>query len=137
MTSTIYVYCVSPIDDFHLWTEAVQYLNQKVTKDFFSTSEFNEFNEVFGIGKMAARLLGWEGDIREGPFVSMLPSYDSGSNSPFIIAWKQDNNGTCFIVSPYLLPWIEVSTGSPMVRCNVVRKPEEWQLLMKLVKFEP
>lgn len=132
MNQIIYVYRVAPIDDFHLWVSPSTIFNETGTDDF---RLLDEFNEVFDVGKIAARFLGWEGDMREGPYVSMLPSHDSGSSSPFLIAWKQDNNGDCFIISPYLLPWIAV-LGSETIRCNVVCKPEEWQLLMKLVKFE-
>jgi hypothetical protein len=53
-----------------------------------------------------ARLVHWEGDIREGPFVSMLPFPGNNWSAP-IIAWKQDNNGTTFIASPVSLPWVE------------------------------
>jgi hypothetical protein len=50
--------------------------------------------------------IGFDGKLRsgEGPCVIPLPSgdYDCG----YLIAWKQDNNGSCFIASPYPLPWI-------------------------------
>jgi hypothetical protein len=50
---------------------------------------------------------GWEGDIRHGsgPFVCPLPDGDCGSE--YLIAWKQDNNGSTFIASPFCLPWLK------------------------------
>jgi hypothetical protein len=131
MNKSIYVYRFLPIDDSHHWTHPSAIFNEN-GKDGFRS--LNEFNEVFDIGKVTARFLGWEGDIREGPYVSILPSYDSGSESPFLIAWKQDNNGECFIVSPYLLTWMDMP-GTTMMRCDLSGVEPEWQLNMTFVKF--
>lgn len=55
----------------------------------------------------AARGLGWEGDVRGndcGTF--MLPDPDSNEFRQGYV-WKQENNGTCFIVSPRPLAYLE------------------------------
>jgi hypothetical protein len=52
-----------------------------------------------------ARRVGWEGDVREGPWFCPLPA--EGSDETFLIVWKQDNNGQTFVASPYRLPWLE------------------------------
>jgi hypothetical protein len=47
---------------------------------------------------------GWEGDFRGEPRVLWLPM-ETGFDYGF--AFKQDNNGTTFIVTPVRLPWVE------------------------------
>lgn len=47
----------------------------------------------------------WEGDFLAGPYVFLLPDPDSVTMQPGFI-WKQRNNGTTFIVSPFDLPWL-------------------------------
>jgi hypothetical protein len=54
-----------------------------------------------------AKKAGWEGDIREGPYVAGLPTHETADDGHFMIAWKQDNNGDTFVASPYRLPWLE------------------------------
>jgi hypothetical protein len=54
--------------------------------------------------KAAAALRGWEGDFRHDPVVLWLPS-ESGFEYAF--AFKQDSNGTSFVVSRRTLPWLE------------------------------
>ncbi len=55
-----------------------------------------------------ARKKYWEGDFRPNytPRVLWLP--DPRRNKfRYAFAWKQDNNGTTFIVAPFVLPWLE------------------------------
>jgi hypothetical protein len=54
-----------------------------------------------------ARRVHWEGDIRSGsgPFICPIP--DGDSTGEYLIAWKQNNNGTTFIASPFRLSWLE------------------------------
>lgn len=54
-----------------------------------------------------AKKVGWEGDIREGPYIAGLPTHETADDGHIMIAWKQDNNGDTFVVSPYKLPWLE------------------------------
>lgn len=51
-----------------------------------------------------AKKAGWEGDYRDRPRVFWLP--DEGSFS-YGFAWKQDNNGTTYVISPHPLPWLD------------------------------
>lgn len=65
-----------------------------------------ELEELFEDAKEDAREVGWEGDMVLGPVVFTLP--DPHSNSFAIgFAWKQSNNGTTFIFSPFELPWLK------------------------------
>ena len=54
--------------------------------------------------KQAAKEVGWEGDFREPPRVFWLPG---DNHFEYGFAFKQDNNGTTFVVSPQPLPGIE------------------------------
>src|SRR5262245_24164841 len=44
-------------------------------------------------------------DVREGPYLAPLPE-NNCCPTAFLLAWKQDNNGTTYIASPYPLPWL-------------------------------
>jgi hypothetical protein len=52
-----------------------------------------------------AQKVGWDGDIREGPFIFLLPDVEHGEMK-FGFIWKQDNDGITFIASPFPLPWV-------------------------------
>jgi hypothetical protein len=55
--------------------------------------------------RAATRLSEWEGDFSRGPCVMPIPDPDNnGFQAAFV--WKQDNNGTTFVVSPVALPWL-------------------------------
>lgn len=63
-----------------------------------------EFLEGWESAKEAAAEVGWEGDFRGHPCVFWLPSeYDC----EFGFVFKQDNNGTSFVISPKPLPHLE------------------------------
>jgi hypothetical protein len=69
-----------------------------------SVAEYEDFRDkAFALAKE----VGWEGDIREGPFIAGIPTHETADDGHFIIAWKQDNNGDTFVASPYRLPWLE------------------------------
>ena len=47
----------------------------------------------------------WDGEFREGPFVEGLPGCRN-IELAYVIAWRQDSNGTTFIASPEELSWL-------------------------------
>jgi len=59
------------------------------------------FHEAQGL---AARH-GWEGDFREPARVLWLPEEGSPAFTHAFV-WKQDHNGTTYVVSPHPLPWL-------------------------------
>ena len=64
----------------------------------------NQFELDFERAKHLARDHGWEGDFREGPFVMpVLIEIEVG----YAFVFKQDNNGTTFVLSPVPLPYLE------------------------------
>jgi hypothetical protein len=52
----------------------------------------------------AASGVGWEGDFRNGPYVGFIP--DEGEMATYFV-WKQDNNGTTYVVTPIEMPWLD------------------------------
>lgn len=54
--------------------------------------------------KELASQKGWEGDFKNDPVVFFLPN-ETGFIPGFVI--KQQNNGTTYVVTPYVLPWVE------------------------------
>jgi hypothetical protein len=107
------VYAISPIDDWCGW--------QKPSDVFRVSDGYNDWDNVtqwlrpkdweaaWARARALAKSLGWEGDTTFGPYVSVLPD---PSNSPFLIVWKQSNNGTTFVASPYELPWLDEHTDA-------------------------
>ncbi|CAN7160875.1 hypothetical protein LJR267_000172 [Paraburkholderia hospita] len=66
----------------------------------------DEFDSAFENAKDMADSYGWEGDFRQGPVVFWIPDPDN-NQFRYGFFWKQDNNGTCFTVSPVPMPWLE------------------------------
>jgi hypothetical protein len=112
----MWVYCLTPID---WWTGAhtVSDYESAIVADHGradaseqvkgALSKFRNF-----LDKAKAIAPGWEGDIREGPFVLPVPPRDPAEGLQFMVAWKQENNGTTFLASPFRLPWLEEDAES-------------------------
>jgi len=82
-----YVYECEPIDDWRFWTKIY-------IEDLLQNSELMSL-VLDGMGLFKS--VGWEEDIREGPFITIIPNgTECGS---LILALKQDNNGTTYICS--------------------------------------
>jgi hypothetical protein len=102
----LFGYAVPPIDYWEGWTAEKEFLlsclqNLDVGWGLMRLSEYAELRrDAMELAKRA----GWEGDIREGPYVAAVPNGDCESS--LMIAWKQSSNGDTFIVSPFLLPWL-------------------------------
>ncbi len=91
-------YVVNPID----------YYNGCMTLgEFLTRSDSENINEILcelSCGMAEMKKLGWEGDIRGDIYVFAIPD-DVSMAMGFV--WKQDNNGTTFILSKKELPWFE------------------------------
>ena len=102
----MYIYSIDPIDFWPGWYKEADYLKSVDDVDDLVGNTFVEEYQALKKRALAKALdAGWEGDIREGPFVAGLPS--SGGDVRVMIAWKQDNNGTTFIASPVELPQLK------------------------------
>ena len=63
----------------------------------------NYFITLWESAKKAATQYGWEGDFRQEPRVLWLPCPDEADFRAGFV-FKQDNNGTTFVMSPVELP---------------------------------
>jgi hypothetical protein len=95
----LHVYSIPPFDFWDGWLTEKEYLQRSERPVGYYSFRAVAFER--------ARAMGWEGDIREGPYVAGLP-YEERD---IIVAWKQDNNGQTFIASPVELPWLEKETN--------------------------
>lgn len=106
----MYLYVTGPIDDWSGWQKPEEMFRVRVRTDLppfeLSHRDADEWPRLWNQAQDAAGRQGGENDIREGPYVSVLPNPD-GFCSEVIIAWKLNNNGTTFIASPFPLPWLE------------------------------
>jgi hypothetical protein len=98
----INMWVTSPID----WWSGMIDLSRHSPRDFAmpfeDALEFEgEVHALLAGAKKLARKNGWEGDISQGPFLCAIPSGDNTTD--LVVAWKQSNNGTCFIASRALL----------------------------------
>lgn len=113
----------------------------RVHEDFDEVYTADAFLRDFEHAKSLARDVGWEGDYRgdKGPRIFWLPG-DGAFDFAFV--WKQDNNGTTFVVSPAPLhghhsdptPPI-TSDGGAVVRSRGHIYDDEW--LQGLIKSLP
>lgn len=106
-----HVYCIPPIDFGWKHLKTIQEaLSSLATAEYeeqqgeIDSREIREFIDKWEAAKEAAKNKGWEGDFRHEPCVFWLP-FDTGFIYGFV--FKQDNNGTTFVISPEPLPWLE------------------------------
>jgi hypothetical protein len=97
----LHVYVLGPIDFWEGWI-APETLGASGN---FEVSAWHPDDVLARLdeAKKAASAAGWEGD---GDFhLSMLPMRDS-HQCEALVAIKQGNNGTTFIITPFEMPWL-------------------------------
>jgi len=104
----IFVYTQPPIDWWIGWMTEDEFKVQLRNHED-GDREIRDYEAFRSKGYSLARAIDWDGDMREGPFVAGLPTGENGDEA-VMVAWKQDNNGTTFVVSPIRLPWMEYSS---------------------------
>lgn len=116
LTASLIVYETGPLD----WWAGMIPLNNFAAGEFAdphaedtwapqNTPEgFSKYiNDLLEEAKsLAADVLFYEGDVREGPFLSVLPDPANQRTLP-ILAWKQDNNGMTYIATLMPLPYLD------------------------------
>ncbi|QHJ84321.1 MAG: hypothetical protein [Bacteriophage sp.] len=113
MTKKWYFYQMSPIDFNWEYLDTVEATVEKLSKCTgdevapFSFEELTGFLQDWEEAKARASKEHWEGDFRQPPRVFWIPAEQEFL---YAFAWKQDNNGTTFIVSPYPLPHLDEHT---------------------------
>jgi hypothetical protein len=94
----LFVYFIPPIDFWFGWHDPELLI--------YEYERHLKFEEYFRLGKETARKLGWAGDVRDGPYVCGVADPNMLAFN-YLIAWKQENNGDCVVVSPHRLPHLE------------------------------
>ena len=116
----MFVYSLSPIDEWRGWQKPEDLFRPAIDTspeasptgkdDPLGAFEPHRWARAWTSARAAARKLQWKGDIRPGggPYVTILPAAEPGGLPLFVIAWKQQDNGTTFVASPVRLSWLEV-----------------------------
>lgn len=106
----MFIYHIPPIDFWAGWLDEATFRKHLELTD--EEGDLDRFKEAaFGAARSELR---WEGDIREGPFFAGLPTTAEYWSS-FMMAWKQDNNGSTFVASPKDLPWLRADGNTDFV----------------------
>lgn len=98
---TIFVYAMTPIDNWQAWLTQEQYLhNLKAPGSLYSDPSDPAAVEYFmmlcyGMGE-ARRRHGWDGDFSVGPMI--CPRDILSDEGGIVVGWKQSDNGTTFLV---------------------------------------
>ena len=96
------VYHVPPIDFWNGWQKPSDLFRVSVSDNTFEWHDPAEWASMWAKAQKLAKKAGWDGDIRDGPYVTVLPM--PPGPPPVVIGWKEDNNGNTFIATPYELP---------------------------------
>lgn len=108
MANRWFVYPMSPIDMNWDFLDTVEETLKKMTDQATEEPDMRQsfqsahgFLKAWDEARELAKANGWEGDFRGSPYVFWLPD-----EVEFLygFAWKQDNNGSTFIISPKPLP---------------------------------
>jgi hypothetical protein len=100
----LYAYARYAIDFWDGWLTQTEYLARLRQIEYADIAKYESFKDA---AFELASTIGWEGDVRGEPYVAGLPGAESGDDHNIMIAWKQDNNGDTFVVSPFELPYLK------------------------------
>ena len=106
----MFVYSIMPIDFGWEHCPTISEFAGQIAKlavdnlPYGSEDDFNNFVKDFTTAKQLALEEGWEGDFRGEAHVFQIPVEGSFT---YGFAWKQDNNGSTFVISPVELPHLK------------------------------
>lgn len=108
---TWYWYELPPIDWWPIPTVKTVHEQSRrwlETDEGMNNGEIPELSGMWVEAQAVARkFTHWEGDVRQGPFVLFGPSESGEAMIATGFAWKQDNNGTTFIVNRFPFPQLD------------------------------
>ena len=104
-TNRLYVYTPPPIDYWTGWVTVTKAMSGGHGQDLEDEPYADdELSANLGKAKELAAGCGWEGD---GTWrIAGLPPEDV-AGPLYVLAVKQSNNGTTFIITPRELPWLQ------------------------------
>jgi hypothetical protein len=106
-------YCIMPIDLGWDYLPTVREFAERLAMaevDIMLTQEtrsgllLDKFIADFKEAQKLAMQVGWEGDFRGEPHVFCIPIE---SQIAYGFVWKQDNNGSTFVVTAEPMPWLD------------------------------
>lgn len=102
------VYSIGIIDHWNGWQNPKRVF-RAASKDTEDGRTWADWEKLWTEAQWLAGRLGWEGDVRQGPYVAVVPNRpDEFWECSVIIGWKQDNNGSTFIASErFALRWLD------------------------------
>lgn len=110
----MFLYTLSPIDTWSGWSTEDEYKASEATQnDYDRPYALEQFEKAKAQALELGKRAGWEGDFSVGPMVAGLPNRGGDTMSGILIGWKQQNDGTTFVASPYRLPWLD-EDGEPL-----------------------
>jgi len=99
-----HVYGITPIDfGWEHCPTVADYYSSLARNEFEGYTDIDilkQFKSDFETAKKLALDKGWEGDFRGAAHVFLVPTENEFS---YGFAWKQDNNGTTYVISPVAL----------------------------------
>ena len=107
-------YMLSPIDYFGGCVDLWQYIEQLRTEQEEYGQMMTKYECESQVNSVLTKLscemaklvkAGWEGDVRGRIFVFAVPGTEVNTEIGFL--FKQDNNGTTFVMSPVELPHLQ------------------------------
>jgi hypothetical protein len=110
-----HVYAVAPIDNWFGWDSFEGFVAKIACLDYGQEGgterervarALEQVSATCHQAETMARAAGWEGDRTVGPCFSVLPLPNDYDVAP-IVAWKQPNNGSTFVMSAFPLPYLE------------------------------
>ncbi|MBZ6561982.1 hypothetical protein [Klebsiella michiganensis] len=114
MAKRWFFYQISPIDFNWNMLDTVEETVKKITCGYDEDSDdphsflgLSTFLDDWKKAKEIASKGYWEGDFRGSPRVFWIPAE---LEFLYAFAWKQDNNGSTFIISPHPLPHLDEHT---------------------------
>lgn len=102
-----------PIDFWRGWLDISQVV-QSIKEDGGGNIDYQELIMLMVDAFDGASKIDWEGDIREGPYFSVMPTNEDFC--PFIVAWKQNNNGQTFLGAR--VPIYSLEMTAVQAECN-------------------
>jgi hypothetical protein len=124
MRRILYAYELTPIDEaWDLLPTAADVASRIAARligrhGTYALTELQDFAEELREALRAGEGAGFDGVFREGEEVRVFSLPDGENGFARAYAWKQDNNGTSYVVSPYPLqhlgaPAFAVERGGP------------------------
>ena len=106
-----FIYETPPIDYFLGMMPLSQYIKKSIAMEMEHESE--DTSTITNILSMVCEAIIkvkdatiWEGDFNTKMYVFAIPDVDN-TDMKIGFVWKQENNGTSFVVSPVSLPWLD------------------------------